>query len=45
MSLRRTRPFHYVMAVIVGVASGKYIFEEPLKKRAGEQRTKDSTGA
>lgn len=36
-AFQRNRPLHYFMAVVLGVTSGFYMFNEPLKKYFEEQ--------
>lgn len=33
-SFNRNRPLHYLLAACVGVASGVWLFNEPLKRQA-----------
>ena len=37
MSIRRARGVHYVVAVLVGVASGVQLFKEPLEQERNRQ--------
>ena len=52
MSLARAwragRPLHVLIAVSIGIASGRYLFAEPLRehfKREEERRRKESSGS
>jgi hypothetical protein len=37
MGIRRAQPLHYVVAVIVGVASGVALYKEPLERERARQ--------